>query len=150
MDTDWLTGKEAARRLHVHPETLRQMHARGDLGDVRVETTPRGHRRYLASDIDRRAAGSDATTRQRRRWSSGMAQYQAGVMLVPVFLLGCIWSVASFALSLFGVIGWSGTAASFLVTFGLLVMIFLALATAMPVKKNAKRDARSHKQSPLK
>lgn len=49
--TDWLTTGEAARELHVHPDTLRKRAASGQLAAVAVTSTPGGHRRYSAKDI---------------------------------------------------------------------------------------------------
>lgn len=44
----WLSLKEAANLLGVHPTTLRRW---ADNGDVPVYVTPGGHRRFLESDI---------------------------------------------------------------------------------------------------
>jgi len=48
--TQLLTLKEAARRLNVHPATLRRW---ADNGDVLVMVTPGGHRRFPVAEIDR-------------------------------------------------------------------------------------------------
>jgi type IV secretion system protein VirD4 len=56
--TEWLTTKQTAQRLHVHPETLRQRTRKGQLAGVRIETTPGGHRRYAADDIEAYIAGT--------------------------------------------------------------------------------------------
>ncbi|NIM93265.1 MAG: helix-turn-helix domain-containing protein [Anaerolineales bacterium] len=45
----WLTIKEAAARLGVHPATLRRW---ADEGQIPVMFTPGGHRRFAESDID--------------------------------------------------------------------------------------------------
>lgn len=47
-DTRWLSLSEAARRLDVHPTTLRRW---ADEGQIPVMLTPGGHRRFAASDI---------------------------------------------------------------------------------------------------
>lgn len=44
----WLSLEEAARRLSVHPATLREW---ADKGRVRTYRTPGGHRRFSESDI---------------------------------------------------------------------------------------------------
>jgi excisionase family DNA binding protein len=46
--TEWLTLKEAARRIDVHPTTLRRW---ADNGNIPVLLTPGGHRRFSASDV---------------------------------------------------------------------------------------------------
>lgn len=51
-DLRWLTTAQAAKLLHVHPDTLRKRAASGSLPGVRIETTPGRHRKYLASDIE--------------------------------------------------------------------------------------------------
>lgn len=45
---DWLTLEEAARRLSVHPTTLR---AWADKGRIRTFRTPGGHRRFREADV---------------------------------------------------------------------------------------------------
>lgn len=45
----WLSLSDAARRLNVHPTTLRRW---ADNGDISVMLTPGGHRRFAQSDID--------------------------------------------------------------------------------------------------
>jgi excisionase family DNA binding protein len=47
---EWLTLREAAERLAVHPTTLRRW---ADSGQVPFFLTPGGHRRFAASDIRR-------------------------------------------------------------------------------------------------
>lgn len=47
-EPEWLTLSEAARRLKVHPTTLRRW---ADDGQVPVMLTPGGHRRFAASDV---------------------------------------------------------------------------------------------------
>jgi excisionase family DNA binding protein len=44
----WLTLDEAARRLSVHPATLREW---ADKGRIRTFRTPGGHRRFNESDV---------------------------------------------------------------------------------------------------
>ena len=51
---EYLTPKEAARRLHVHTRTLVRMSKRGD---IRTNMLPSGHRRYNAADVDALANG---------------------------------------------------------------------------------------------
>ena len=46
----WLTLKQAASRLSVHPATLRRW---ADNGDIAVLLTPGGHRRFSSTDINR-------------------------------------------------------------------------------------------------
>jgi len=45
---DWLTLDEAAKRLSVHPTTLRDW---ADKGRIRTFRTPGGHRRFSESDV---------------------------------------------------------------------------------------------------
>ena len=45
---DWLGLEEAARRLSVHPATLREW---ADKGRIRTFRTPGGHRRFSESDV---------------------------------------------------------------------------------------------------
>lgn len=45
---EWLTLREAARRLNVHPTTLRRWATNGE---IPVMLTPGGHRRFAASDV---------------------------------------------------------------------------------------------------
>jgi len=49
---EWLTLREAAERLAVHPTTLRRW---ADGGQVPFFLTPGGHRRFAATDIERLA-----------------------------------------------------------------------------------------------
>jgi len=44
----WLSLKEASRRLNVHPTTLRRW---ADNGDIPIMLTPGGHRRFSSLDI---------------------------------------------------------------------------------------------------
>lgn len=46
----WLPLSQAAKRLNVHPTTLRRW---ADDGEIAVMMTPGGHRRFALSDIDR-------------------------------------------------------------------------------------------------
>lgn len=50
QDETWLNLTEAARRLNVHPTTLRRW---ANDGHIPAMVTPGGHRRFAASDIDR-------------------------------------------------------------------------------------------------
>ena len=52
----WLTLDEAAKRLHVHPATLREW---ADKGRIRTFRTPGGHRRFSQADVD--AVGARST-----------------------------------------------------------------------------------------
>lgn len=65
----WLTLGEAARRLNVHPTTLRRW---ADNGDIPVMLTPGGHRRFSAGDLD-----AFARKRHGIRRSSGIEQIWA-------------------------------------------------------------------------
>ena len=51
----WVSLNEAARRLNVHPATLREW---ADRGRIRTFRTPGGHRRFSAEDLDALAAES--------------------------------------------------------------------------------------------
>lgn len=53
----WLTTSQAAKRLHIHPETLRKQLRGGQLDNVRIERTAGGHRRFWAQDIEAIASG---------------------------------------------------------------------------------------------
>ena len=46
--SDWLSLDQAARRLSVHPATLRDW---ADKGRIRTYRTPGGHRRFSESDV---------------------------------------------------------------------------------------------------
>ncbi len=47
-DAAWLSLEEAARRLNVHPATLREW---ADKGRIRTFRTPGGHRRFNEADV---------------------------------------------------------------------------------------------------
>jgi excisionase family DNA binding protein len=51
----WLSVTEAAKRLNIHPATLREW---ADRGRIRMFRTPGGHRRFSGDDVD--ALASDA------------------------------------------------------------------------------------------
>ncbi len=51
MDSEMLTTAEAARLLHVHPNTIRQWSNKGLLHAYRLGT--RGDRRFKREEIDR-------------------------------------------------------------------------------------------------
>jgi len=53
--TTWLSLNEAAKRLNVHPATLREW---ADRGRVRTFRTPGGHRRFSGEDVDALATES--------------------------------------------------------------------------------------------
>ena len=59
-DQEWLTLSEAARRLNVHPTTLRRW---ADNGDIAVMLTPGGHRRFGATDVARFAQSRRSLSR---------------------------------------------------------------------------------------
>ena len=50
---DWLSLDAAARRLAVHPATLREW---ADKGRIRTYRTPGGHRRFSEADVDQLGA----------------------------------------------------------------------------------------------
>ena len=50
---DWLSLDEAAKRLNVHPTTLREW---ADKGRIRVFRTPGGHRRFSEADVSEMGA----------------------------------------------------------------------------------------------
>ena len=58
-DTGWLTIREAADLLNVHPETLRRWDRTGRLTTSR---TPTGHRRYRRADLDALMAEAERRT----------------------------------------------------------------------------------------
>ena len=53
--TRWLGLNEAAKRLNVHPATLREW---ADKGRIRTFRTPGGHRRFIGEDVDALATES--------------------------------------------------------------------------------------------
>lgn len=55
MSDSLLPLSEAAERLGVHTSTLRRW---ADRGEIRVVTTPGGHRRFPESEVERLAGGS--------------------------------------------------------------------------------------------
>jgi excisionase family DNA binding protein len=67
--SDWLSLREAALRLGVHPTTLRRW---ADAGEIPVMLTPGGHRRFAVSDLER-----FAEERRRLRVMSGLEQMWA-------------------------------------------------------------------------
>lgn len=56
----WLSLSAAARRLNIHPTTLRRW---ADNGDIAIMLTPGGHRRFALSDIDQFAHGRHGVRR---------------------------------------------------------------------------------------
>ena len=56
MDTDWINLSDAADILGVHPATVR---AWGDKGDLPMQRTPGGHRRFRRADVEARAVLPD-------------------------------------------------------------------------------------------
>ncbi|MGB1250424.1 MAG: MerR family transcriptional regulator [Candidatus Promineifilaceae bacterium] len=48
--SNWISLKEAAKRLDVHPTTLRRW---ADKGEIRVTVTPGGHRRFDPAEVER-------------------------------------------------------------------------------------------------
>lgn len=59
MDNEWLNLSETAQILGVHPATVR---AWGDKGELPMQRTPGGHRRFRRGDVDARAAANQAQT----------------------------------------------------------------------------------------
>lgn len=51
-----LTISEAARLLHVHPDTLRRQVAEGQWPTLSVRTTAGGHRRFLKTEVEQAAS----------------------------------------------------------------------------------------------
>lgn len=66
---EWLTLKEAAERLNIHPTTLRRW---ADSGEIPVMLTPGGHRRFAVSDLD-----GFAEERRHLKMISGLEQMWA-------------------------------------------------------------------------
>ncbi len=54
--SDWITTKQAAGILHVHPETLRRQLKDGKLEGMRISKTEGGHMRLNETDVWRLAA----------------------------------------------------------------------------------------------
>ncbi len=69
MTPNWLGLNEAAKRLGIHPTTLRRW---ADTGEIPVMVTPGGHRRFDAAELDR-----FATEHQRLRLVVGIEQVLA-------------------------------------------------------------------------
>lgn len=63
MEADWINLSEAADLLGVHPATLR---AWGDKGELPMQRTPGGHRRFRRADVEARLETAD------RNQSSGV------------------------------------------------------------------------------
>lgn len=53
--SDWISTKQAADILHVHPETLRRQVKDHKLGSIRIQPTPGGHMRLHEADVLRHA-----------------------------------------------------------------------------------------------
>ncbi|MBF8286101.1 MAG: DNA binding domain protein, excisionase family [Anaerolineales bacterium] len=68
-EQSWVSIKEAAQWLGVHPTTLRRW---VDAGEIPVMLTPGGHRRFSVSDIER-----FAEERRRLRTVSGLERIWA-------------------------------------------------------------------------
>lgn len=60
-DEKWLTLSQAAELLGVHPTTLRRW---ADNGDIPVQVTPGGHRRFLESELRKRIQRSEDSAPQ--------------------------------------------------------------------------------------
>lgn len=56
MDGDWINLSEAADLLGVHPATVRSW---GDKGDLPMQRTPGGHRRFRRADVEARTVVPD-------------------------------------------------------------------------------------------
>lgn len=76
-DETWLSLAEAARRLNVHPSTLRRW---ANDGHIPAMVTPGGHRRFAASDIARFTDGRGAS-----QGDNGIAGVWASKALVHVY-----------------------------------------------------------------
>jgi excisionase family DNA binding protein len=70
----WISLKDAAHRLGVHPTTLRRW---ADAGQIPVVLTPGGHRRFAVPDIE-----SFAAERRRVRYSHGLEHVWAEQALI--------------------------------------------------------------------
>ena len=57
MDNNWLSLKETAELLGVHPTTVRVW---GDKGELLMQRTPGGHRRFSRIAVEARAANNQA------------------------------------------------------------------------------------------
>ncbi len=57
MDNEWLTLKETAEILGVHPATVRVW---GDKGELLMQRTPGGHRRFSRTAVTARAVNNQA------------------------------------------------------------------------------------------
>ena len=71
--SQWLSLNEAAKRLGVHPVTLRRW---ADDGQITIMLTPGGHRRFAVAEIER-----FSEDRQRERIVSGIEQMWADQVL---------------------------------------------------------------------
>lgn len=69
VQADWLSLKDASKKLGVHPTTLRRW---ADAGEIPVLLTPGGHRRFAVADVERFAEG-----RRRLKVVSGLEQMWA-------------------------------------------------------------------------
>jgi excisionase family DNA binding protein len=69
MTDQWLALKTAAERLGVHPTTLRRW---ADAGEIPVNLTPGGHRRFAVADLD-----DFAEAHRRLRMVGGLEQIWA-------------------------------------------------------------------------
>ena len=58
MEPDWINLSEAAELLGVHPATVR---AWGDKGELPMQRTPGGHRRFRRAEVEARAETADRT-----------------------------------------------------------------------------------------
>jgi excisionase family DNA binding protein len=56
MENDWINLSEAADLLGVHPATVRSW---GDKGELPMQRTPGGHRRFRRLDVEARAETTD-------------------------------------------------------------------------------------------
>lgn len=66
----WLSLKQAADQLGIHPTTLRRW---ADQGDIPVYITPGGHRRFLESDVQAVLGGGSLNlqeTKPERAWAT--------------------------------------------------------------------------------
>jgi len=73
---EWLSLDEAAKRLKVHPTTLREW---ADKGRIRAYRTPGGHRRFSEADVETYAASLQDEPEGARLISTGQAARLLGV-----------------------------------------------------------------------
>ena len=95
VESDWLNLGEAAELLGVHPSTVR---AWADRGEIPVQRTPGGHRRFRQADLEAHANRQRATRPAgagRQHWllgwvhpHGGTAQFAAGLAVWAAYWAG--------------------------------------------------------------